>query len=255
LDDAAFLERCVSLPVDCTESNLLKAVLSAWDGLIKAERELGVAPGSPAVRLAMPLSAAVSAERTKWEFKQHCHGLRAPGGCTGQQMMRKLWATVQDYRLATVNVIEGERHNTIGHGDQYGTTLEGLRSLCGLGKDLVSIRSAEHVSFLRDVVKNAGIDNTKAGGVPLAYDYKFGNRYFDLRNHTRDITPIFQQLVARRELSGDFQTDQTSTDEVLVGFGWGQNDIDVGISDFGHHHPVQGVICEDLNGVGYLFHR
>jgi len=263
MDDVAFLKRCASLPVDCTETNLLKAVTSAWDGLIKAERELGVTPGSPPVRLAMPLSAALGAESTKFEFKEPCYALRAPGGCTGHQMMRKLWATVQDYRLASVLVIEGERQDprlTIGHGDQYGTTLEGLRGLCGVGKDLVSLRSAEHILYLRTKVLEAGINTSKPAGVPIAYDYKLGNRYFDLRNSTRDITYILEQLIARRELSGDFMTDQTSSDfwgrdEYMVGFGWGKDDRDVGLADFGHHHGVQGVICEELNGVGYEFHN
>eukprot|EP00929_Paragymnodinium_shiwhaense_P109732 TRINITY_DN76230_c0_g1_i1.p1 TRINITY_DN76230_c0_g1~~TRINITY_DN76230_c0_g1_i1.p1 ORF type:complete len:570 (+),score=93.08 TRINITY_DN76230_c0_g1_i1:66-1775(+) len=247
--DVAFLQRCEALGMACSEREYLKLVVSAWDGLLKAEREFGV--DERHVRISVPFSAAAVSQASA-SIEDSCYQMRAPGGCAGPNMMRKLWAAVQDYRLASVIVVQPVY--------RLGTTLEYLRSLCGYGKDLVSIRSSDHVKFLRDeVVAAAGIDMTREEGIPLAYDYPLMNRYFDLRNMTRDVTSIFHELWSLG-MSGDFHTDQTSSehwgkDEHMAGFGWGRSQIDAGIADWGHHHSVQAVICEDLNGVGYAVHN
>merc|ERR1719217_1500990 len=101
---------------------------------------------------------------------------------------------------------------------------------------------------------------TREEGVPLAYDYPLMNRYFDLRNESRDVTAIFHELWSRGEMNGDFHTDQTSSeywgkDEHMAGFGWGRSQRDGGIADWGHQHSVQAVLCESLNGVGYSVHN
>eukprot|EP00928_Gymnodinium_smaydae_P019900 TRINITY_DN17667_c0_g1_i1.p1 TRINITY_DN17667_c0_g1~~TRINITY_DN17667_c0_g1_i1.p1 ORF type:complete len:567 (-),score=97.56 TRINITY_DN17667_c0_g1_i1:52-1551(-) len=256
LDDVAFLGRCEQARgTSCSEEELLKAVISAWDGLLKAEREMGVQGSVP---ISMPFSAAKG--RAAVSNETHgCYGLRAPGGCAGQQMMRKLWATVQSWRLASVVVIEGDRWYTRGHGDQYGTSLESLRRLCGTEKDLVSIRDPGHVLFLLEKVLEAGVDVTREAGVPLAYDYLLQNRYWDLRNASRDVTSIFLELWARGAMNGDFHTDQTKSeywgkDEHMAGFGWGRSRTDAGIADWGHQHAVQAVVCESINGVDYEPH-
>merc|ERR1712007_423986 len=184
-----------------------------------------------------------------------CYGIQAPEGCAGKGMMRRLWAAIQDYKLVNVVRIYGDM--------QINTTLEGLRNLCGPGKDLVSLRSADHVLFLRDRVTAAGIDMTQDSGVPLAYDYYVMNRYFDLRNGTRDVTSFFHELEARGEMSGDFKTDERFDDvwgrwdggQFIAGFGWGKSATNVGIADFSHENKVQAVICESLDTVGYAPHN
>ena len=70
---------------DCTEE-AMRGVLSAWDGLLEAEFELGVNPGS--VGIATLFASAVQGAENPSEV---CYGLRAPEGCAQTNTLRSFW--------------------------------------------------------------------------------------------------------------------------------------------------------------------
>ena len=120
--------------------------------------------------------------------------------------------------------------------------IDSLRSECTHSEQLVSIKSADHVIWLDTQVKSV-LGNTATSqerGMPLAYDFKLSNEYYDLNNPNRSVQYIFEELRLEHGWGGDYQTDQTFDLQYYAGFGWGNK----GIEDWANKHPTYAVICE-----------
>ena len=89
------------------------------------------------------------------------------------------------------------------------STLEGLRSACDAGDQLVSVRSVAHAQWLKQqMVKLAPNLCQQTNGVPLGWDVNNNNQYYDLSDTSREITPIFAQL-KKEGWAGDYETMQS----------------------------------------------
>jgi len=122
-------------------------------------------------------------------------------------------------------------------------SLDNARTYCADSERLVSIQSAEHVLWLKELVVSTlgqgSLSHRK--GIPLGYDYTLANSYFDLNDNERSVQPIFDKLRIDYGWKGDYQTDQTSGKQHYAGFGWNYN----GIEDWSPTgHTTGAVICE-----------
>lgn len=121
-------------------------------------------------------------------------------------------------------------------------SLAKVQKLCtDKGKKLVSVRSGPHIDWLFEEVKTQGGDVNAGCGFPLAYDKDNVNKYYDLTDLNRELTPMFDALRAEGKLSGDYHSDQTSQTQHFAGIGWGAK-----MEDWGAQHCTQGAICEDV---------
>ena len=62
----------------------------------------------------------------------------------------------------------------------------------------MSVKDADHVKWLSDKVaeRYPNLCNEQHG-IPLGWDFDMNNKYYSFGDHTREITPIFQQYVCR----------------------------------------------------------
>ena len=111
---------------------------------------------------------------------------------------------------------------------------------------MVSIKSEQHVLWLKEQAANQGVNLGEPAGVPLGYD-PFGNnaKYYDLTDSSRDVTPIFDALRADG-WNGDYHTDQSAgcsgSGQPFAGFGWRSENP--GIEDWGTCHDFNKILCE-----------
>lgn len=75
---------------ECGLAEGLLATLSAWDGWLDAENELGVEAGS--VGIASLLAAAADGDERTQDRAQVCYNLRSPEGCERSHALRRLWS-------------------------------------------------------------------------------------------------------------------------------------------------------------------
>ena len=129
---------------------------------------------------------------------------------------------------------------------------QGTREAClalGAGWDLVSVKSVDHVKWLRDQATVAGVDLSSDGGVALGWDRdNTGDTHYDLTNSSRNITSIFDAL--REEgWGGDYYSKQLSScgglGQQWAGFGWRALPAP-GIVDWGVCHRTLKIVCENL---------
>jgi hypothetical protein len=132
--------------------------------------------------------------------------------------------------------------------------LNEIRTECknlGTGWDLVSIRDATHVIWLRDQASVQGVsDLSGSWGTALGFDKdNTGTQHFDLTNFSRDVTPIFDTLRAAH-WPGDAHLPETdsSCPQMFAGFGWGLSrtpgELRPGIEDWGTCHVTKYALCE-----------
>lgn len=125
--------------------------------------------------------------------------------------------------------------------------IDNLRECCAeFGLSAVRITDAEQVDgVLRPLLQDGGYDLSRGSGVALGMDYSADNSYSSLEDAGVPVSSIMTDLHTSYGYSGDHQSDQTSDKQHLAGFGWASSDRDVGIEDWGFHHPMQAVLCSD----------
>lgn len=74
----------------CGAKEALNAVLSAWDGWLDAETELGIQPGIAGIGATFENASAVKMDLAQ-DTEGLCHHLRSPHGCSDTQLLRALW--------------------------------------------------------------------------------------------------------------------------------------------------------------------
>lgn len=188
-----------------------------------------------------------------------------PTDATGPQVTRATIASTLD--LPSVGPLSSKRAVIVGAEERNGvnyfvwdddrntqndlqTSLSGideLRECCAeFGLSAVRITDAEQVDgVLRPLLQDSGYDLSRGSGVALGMDYSADNSYSSLENAGVPVSSIMTDLHTSYGYSGDHQTDQTSDKQHLAGFGWARSETDVGIEDWGFHHPMQAVLCSD----------
>ena len=126
--------------------------------------------------------------------------------------------------------------------------IDDLNAACeSLGGRPVQVHSADQVhNILRPLLVDAGYDLSRGSGVPLGYDYNGDNTYQSLDTQigaSESVTEIFQELHSSYGYTGDYTTNQMGDNQRLAGFGWANGGDNVGVEDWGFHHPMQALIC------------
>jgi len=124
-------------------------------------------------------------------------------------------------------------------------SLADMKTKCGTGYRLVSIQSAEHVQWLAEQVESqkGRTALTNSAGIPLGYDYKQNNSYYDLSDDKRSVQAIFDTLRTSYGWVGDYTSDQSlgKGNQWYAGFGWNYH----GIEDWSPtDHDTSYIICE-----------
>jgi len=81
---------------DCARQGAFRAVVTAWDGLLDAESELGVSPGRTPQQTVRAAALFSTAALPSNETEPTCHYLTvASGGCPGTDVLRGLWLAMR----------------------------------------------------------------------------------------------------------------------------------------------------------------
>ena len=125
-------------------------------------------------------------------------------------------------------------------------------SACCAGRGQVRITDAAQIDgTLRPLLQGSGYDLSRGSGVALGMDYSADNTYGALDDAGVAVSSILADLHTSYDYHGDHESDQTDDKQHLAGFGWGRTEADVGIEDWGFHHPMQAVLCSDQDAGGH----
>eukprot|EP00933_Yihiella_yeosuensis_P061653 TRINITY_DN64493_c0_g1_i1.p1 TRINITY_DN64493_c0_g1~~TRINITY_DN64493_c0_g1_i1.p1 ORF type:complete len:1614 (+),score=284.76 TRINITY_DN64493_c0_g1_i1:639-4844(+) len=164
-----------------------------------------------------------------------CHGVKDSGGemiINYQFGAIALWTKISAFNAVKVVPVAGG-------------TISAFRRSCGTGWDLVSVKSIEHIRWLREVVAMANFSMTLKFGILLAYDYSGNKKFESLQSRESNVDWMFAKLKDAGEFTGTY--DSGTTGNVFAGFGWGKSSSDVGMASW----PIagdktHGVICEKV---------